>query len=941
MSGGRTPGSGGGTGGPGAPGANGLSFRYGAGVPGSGLGINGDSYLNTTNGDVYGKSAGLWVLVGSLKGADGAPGGGGSGSPGADGAPGASYYAGAGVPASGLGINGDSFMNATNGDVYTKAGGAWSLVGNVAGPSGAPGPRGYSYLSAAGVPGAGVGSDGDTYMNATNGDVYAKSGGAWSLIGNVAGPSGGSVGPAGAAFRSGTGVPSSGLGSDGDTYLNTSNGDTYSKAAGAWTLTGNLRGPAGSGAAIVYDVYSGLRSHAGVGAGSIASTIGAATVSDRGGGTFDWVVGTRPAQDNMTVIYHDTVTTGYWKRRWDGRRADLAWAGLSATAGTAALSTALTVLAGLFVSVDKMYTGIDSLVIPAATRLVADVPEMGFTLAAGATGSLLSVQNSARLRGLTLDGNSANAGSAGFGHALVRAVNGGGTRPNVESCVLRNSKTSGVYARRTGGIRVYDTEITNMSGIGVFTQVSSDVSVIQCRYTGTNDGFKLHGQDGSNTTYVASNIQLKDSVVDYSGLTLPESRLAIELWGGGTGGVKNFQVSGNHCLGATSATGTQFGLSLDHCRDGVCIGNVVDGGPNCEFNIGIEGAGCERVAYADNIIQNYSGTGYSFSRTEHSQLSVVGGLVKNNKAGSSARGVQLIDNGRGASFVGVRFVDCGTEAILFNNSGADTIVSGCDFVIQYQDANMRAVYVTANASRGVISNCKGYRDTNGIALADQGTGTVNIESSGGSFWVCMGNNFDGRTTSGAASSVNGISLFNVSEGWVVIGNIMTGYARPVSTGSSTGTAAHYVSGNLGPLCTNGTSVRVGTDIYISEKTAPVSTVNIGAVTLTAQPNSEAGVGSAQYHEASGSLQVRVVAQVTTASASANSPRLYPQYSTNGGSSWTTIGSSSASLSSAGYVKSGWNTLPSGAQADVIFRVASNGGNASASPVVAGVALQFR
>lgn len=40
-------------------------------------------------------------------------------------------------------------------------------------------------------------------------------------------------------FLSGTGVPAAGLGQDGYGYLNRSNGDIYAKAAGAWTLTGD------------------------------------------------------------------------------------------------------------------------------------------------------------------------------------------------------------------------------------------------------------------------------------------------------------------------------------------------------------------------------------------------------------------------------------------------------------------------------------------------------------------------------------------------------------------------------------------------------------------------------------------------------------------------------------------------------------------------------
>jgi hypothetical protein len=49
-------------------GANGSSFRIGAGVPDVSLGTNGDSYLNTTTGDVYLKAAGVWTLQATLPG---------------------------------------------------------------------------------------------------------------------------------------------------------------------------------------------------------------------------------------------------------------------------------------------------------------------------------------------------------------------------------------------------------------------------------------------------------------------------------------------------------------------------------------------------------------------------------------------------------------------------------------------------------------------------------------------------------------------------------------------------------------------------------------------------------------------------------------------------------------------------------------------------------
>lgn len=55
----------------------------------------------------------------------------------------------------------------------------------------------------------------------------------------------GTPGPAGTMLYSGAGAPSTGLGLNGDVYLDLATGDFYRKAAGAWTVAGNLRGPAG------------------------------------------------------------------------------------------------------------------------------------------------------------------------------------------------------------------------------------------------------------------------------------------------------------------------------------------------------------------------------------------------------------------------------------------------------------------------------------------------------------------------------------------------------------------------------------------------------------------------------------------------------------------------------------------------------------------------
>lgn len=56
----------------------------------------------------------------------------------------------------------------------------------------------------------------------------------------------GTAGTPGSVWRDGTGVPSNSVGVDGDYYLNDSNGDVYQKSGGAYSIVANILGPAGS-----------------------------------------------------------------------------------------------------------------------------------------------------------------------------------------------------------------------------------------------------------------------------------------------------------------------------------------------------------------------------------------------------------------------------------------------------------------------------------------------------------------------------------------------------------------------------------------------------------------------------------------------------------------------------------------------------------------------
>lgn len=195
----------------------------------------GDGSLLCTRIDSVGSGEyNTWTVNIAGGGAKGDPG---TGTPGTDGA---TWFTDAGVPTNGLGRDNDYYLNKTNGDYYQRSGGAWSLVGNLKGVAGAAGARWYSN---AGVPAAGLGANNDFCVDSTTGDYYSKSAGAWSLQGSLKG----TAGTAGSQWSTGTGAPNNANGANTDMYLNKTNGDFYQKSAGAWALQGNLMGPAGSG----------------------------------------------------------------------------------------------------------------------------------------------------------------------------------------------------------------------------------------------------------------------------------------------------------------------------------------------------------------------------------------------------------------------------------------------------------------------------------------------------------------------------------------------------------------------------------------------------------------------------------------------------------------------------------------------------------------------
>ena len=108
------------------------------------------------------------------------------------------------------------------------------------GPAGPGGANGSVWRNGLGVPSSGLGNNGDYYLELADNDIYNKVSGTWTKISNIA------AGANGATWLSGSGVPATSLGSNDDYYLNTANSDVYNKVSDSWTIITNIKGAAGA-----------------------------------------------------------------------------------------------------------------------------------------------------------------------------------------------------------------------------------------------------------------------------------------------------------------------------------------------------------------------------------------------------------------------------------------------------------------------------------------------------------------------------------------------------------------------------------------------------------------------------------------------------------------------------------------------------------------------
>ncbi len=187
----------------GSAGADGTKWLAASGIPAGGLGVIGDFYLNTDDGEYFEKTdVTVWTSQGNLTGPQGVQGiQGNDGLQGVQGDPGPQAIQGLtgadGAPGA-QGIQGDPGPQGIQGVAGTN------------GNDGAAGTDGTKWFADSGVPAGGVGVIGDLYLNTDNGEYFEKTDVAlWTSQGNLTGPQGiqGNDGPQGSQGLQGDSGP--------------------------------------------------------------------------------------------------------------------------------------------------------------------------------------------------------------------------------------------------------------------------------------------------------------------------------------------------------------------------------------------------------------------------------------------------------------------------------------------------------------------------------------------------------------------------------------------------------------------------------------------------------------------------------------------------------------------------------------------------------------
>lgn len=209
-------------------GANGTSTLNGISDPTSDIGIDGDTYINTTTWDFFVKSGGNWVNAGNIMGPKGDKGDtgeqGSAGEDGTDGKDGTSIVS---ITKTGSDENVDSYL-ITYSDGTSSTFVVTNGVDGEQGIQGIPGQNGHTPVIT-------ISEDGYWVIDGIQTDFKAQ------------GEKGdqGEQGADGTSCRTGHGVPDNSLGVDGDSYIDIDTWDYYLKENSQWVKQGNIKGSSG------------------------------------------------------------------------------------------------------------------------------------------------------------------------------------------------------------------------------------------------------------------------------------------------------------------------------------------------------------------------------------------------------------------------------------------------------------------------------------------------------------------------------------------------------------------------------------------------------------------------------------------------------------------------------------------------------------------------
>ncbi len=193
-------------------GDNGNSILTSNGVPSSSLGSNGDICINTLTGELFTKENGSWNSLNvSLSGNK--------------------INTGTGNP------NNQSFTNLNNGDIYidldtgkiytyNKVNSNWTSS-----DYSLKGERGNKIFNGTTLPSDSNYLEGDMFINTSNGKLYSYDGNNWNELMTLKG----NDGKNGSSLLTGKGIPSSELGEVGDSYIDLDSFSYYTKSSSGWS----------------------------------------------------------------------------------------------------------------------------------------------------------------------------------------------------------------------------------------------------------------------------------------------------------------------------------------------------------------------------------------------------------------------------------------------------------------------------------------------------------------------------------------------------------------------------------------------------------------------------------------------------------------------------------------------------------------------------------